>query len=171
MRAPLRRLGLALFAASAAAGAQPQGRDESLRSWLAARFQADHAEDPHARYVAAFADLNGDGRPEALLYLVSSAYCGSGGCSLFILTPAGHGWRRVADMTIVNPPVRLLGSAHHGWRDLAVTVAGGGARAHEALIAFNGRAYPGNPSDAPALWRRAPGRGRIADGDRGRPVF
>lgn len=169
----MRRAGLLLagLAIAASAGAQPVSRDQALHSYLAGRFQADRADAPDARYVAAFADLNGDGRPEALVYLLGSSFCGTGGCNLLILTPAGRGWRAVTEMTIVNAPVRLLTSAHRGWRDLAVTVAGGGARAHEVLIAFNGRTYPANPSLAPALRRHVPGHVLIADADRGRPLF
>ena len=152
-------------------GAQPGARDSALRDYLQARFRANLAGDPDARYAAAWADLNGDGRPEAIVYLLSGQYCGTGGCNLMVFTPAGRCWRQVADVTIANPPIRLLNSASHGWRDLAVTVAGGGARTHEALLAFNGRSYPGNPSMAPALRQRVPGRLLIADEDRGRPLF
>jgi len=153
--------------------AQPASGDDGVRAYLQERFHADRAEDRDARYVIARADLNGDGRPEALVYLLSSAYCGTGGCNLLILTPAGRSWRKVAELTIVNPPIRLLGSASHGWRDLAVRVAGGGSRAHEALLTFNGRSYPANPSMPPAraLRRAVPGRVLISDGDRGRPLF
>lgn len=153
--------------------AQPASNDGGLRAYLQARFRADRVEDRDARYVVARADLNGDGRPEALVYLLSSAYCGTGGCNLLILTPAGRSWRKVAEMTIVNPPVRLLSSVSHGWRDLAVRLTGGGTRAHEALLAFNGRTYPGNPSMPPAraMRRHMPGRVLIADGDRGQPLF
>jgi hypothetical protein len=173
----MRRAGLLLaclaFCSAGALPAQPASGEDGLRAYLRARFHADGTEDRDARYVVAQADLNGDGRPEALVYLLSSFYCGTGGCNLLILTPGGHAWRKVAEMTIVNPPIRLLNSASHGWRDLAVTVAGGGARAHEALLAFDGRSYPANPSVPPAraLRRPMPGRLLIADRERGRPPF
>jgi hypothetical protein len=174
----MRRAGLLLACLAFCSGAaplrdQPPSRDQALHAYLQARFRADHAGDPGARYVAAWGDLNGDGRPEVLVYLISGAYCGSGGCRLLVLAQAGRSWRAVADMSITNPPIRLLGSTSHGWRDLAVTVAGGGARAHEALLAFNGRAYPDNPSVPPAraLRRSVPGRLLISEGERGRPLF
>jgi hypothetical protein len=170
-RAALLLACLAFCAGAVPPGVQPGARDGALRDYLQARFRGDLAGDPDARYVAAWADLNGDGRPEAIVYLVSGHVCGTGGCSLMVLTPAGRSWRQVADVTIANPPIRLLSSASHGWRDLAVTVAGGGARTHAARLSFNGRSYPGNPSMAPALRRRVPGRVLIADEDRGRPLF
>jgi hypothetical protein len=166
--------GLALCGLGSGLRAQPSDDVRSERDLVRGQFAADRqSEDRDARIVTAWADLNGDGRPEAIVYVLAGAYCGTGGCALLVLTRAGHRWRKVADMTIVNPPVRLLATSSHGWRDLAVTVAGGGARAHEALIAFNGRAYPSNPSMPPArtLRRRVPGRVLIFDGDRGQPLF
>ena len=157
----------------AALRAQPPAQEPSLRAFLQARFHDAHADSPDTRIVTAWADLGGDRRPEALIYVISGDFCGSGGCNLMIFTPAGRSWRQVADISIANPPIRLLATSRHGWRDIAVTVAGGGARTHEALLAFNGRAYPGNPSVPPAraLRRAVPGRVLISDGDRGRPLF
>jgi hypothetical protein len=171
MRAGLVLACLALCSAGAALSARPSD-DASLRAHLQARFHEDRANYPDMRYVSAWADLDRDGRPEAIVYLLSGATCGTGGCNLMILTPAGRGWRQVADISIVNPPVRLLATSSHGWRDLAVTVAGGGARAHEALLRFGGRTYPGNPSVPPArvLRRAVPGPVLIADGERGHPL-
>jgi len=151
--------------------AQPSADDRSLHTYLQARFHEDRETWPDTRYVAAWADLDGDRRPEALVYLISGDFCGSGGCNLMIFTLEGRSWRQVADMTVTNPPIRLLATSSHGWRDLAVTVAGGGARAHEALIAFNGRSYPRNPSMGRTLRRGVPGRVLISDGDQGRPLF
>ena len=37
---------------------------------------------PDSRYVVAWADLDGDRRDEAIVYLLSRDYCGTGGCSL-----------------------------------------------------------------------------------------
>ena len=51
---------------------------------------------------------NGDGRDEALVSLQSGLFCGSGGCALYIYTPAGASGAQVAELTIVNAPVRLL---------------------------------------------------------------
>ena len=162
---------LAFCTAGAALRAQPSSNDQSLRAFLQTRFQEDRANYPDTRYVSAWADLNGDGRPEAFVYLISGAYCGSGGCNLMIFTPAGRSWRAVADMSVTNPPIRVLDSRTRGWNDISVLVAGGGSRGYTALLAFNGTSYPDNPSVARALRRAVPGRVLISDGDRGRPLF
>ena len=163
---------LAFCSAAAPLRAQPSG-DRSLREYLQARFQEDRAAYPDTRYVSAWADLNGDGRPEAFVYLLSGAYCGSGGCNLMIFTPEGRSWREVADMSVTNPPIRVLDSHTRGWNDIAVFVAGGGSRGYMALLTFNGRSYPDNPTVAPARRLRSAARSRvlIRDEDRGRPLF
>jgi hypothetical protein len=126
--------------------AQTLNRDEeSIRKLLQSR---DH--DTTTQYVAAFRDLNGDGKPEAIVYLIGKSWCGSGGCNLFILQKAGASWKIVTRMTVTNPPIRMLNTTSNGWRSLAVWVHGGG---YEAELRFNGKTYPRNPSVPPA--RRA----------------
>ena len=130
--------GLAMIAAGAGLRAQMPSPDQSLRAFLQARFQQDRQSYPDTRVVTAWADLNGDGRLEAFVYLISGGSCGTGGCNLMIFTPAGRSWRAVADMSIVNPPIRLLATSSHGWRDIAVMVAGGGSRSHDRNVGVLG---------------------------------
>lgn len=153
------------------AGAQGS-RDDALRAFLRTTFADARAEWPETAYVSAFADLNGDGRDEALVSLYSGLFCGSGGCALYIYTPAGESWREIAELTIVNAPVRLLDTRSHGWRDLAVQVRGGGTEIpYEARIRFDGRTYASNPSLAPSVRGRVRGRILITDDAEGRPLF
>jgi len=147
-------------------------RDEALRLFLQSTFATARAEWPDTSYVSAFADLNGDGRDEALVSLQSGLFCGSGGCALYIYTSAGASWREVAELTIVNAPVRLLNTRTRGWRDLAVHVRGGGMDIpYEARIRFDGRTYASNPSMAPRIRGRAPGRVLISDDSESRRLF
>jgi hypothetical protein len=160
-----------LLAWPAAAAAQIP-RQDALRAYLQTTFADARAEWPDTAYTAAFADLNGDGRDEALVSLQSGLFCGSGGCALYILTPAGGSWRQVAELTIVNAPVRLLSTRNRGWRDLAVLVRGGGIDIpREARIRFDGRTYASNPSLAPRLRRGTPGRVLIGDRSERRRLF
>ncbi|MEA3012936.1 MAG: hypothetical protein QOD42_1481 [Sphingomonadales bacterium] len=153
------------------AAAQPS-RDQALRTFLQTSFAEARADYGETSYVAAFADLNGDGRDEALVSLQSGMFCGSGGCALYIYTPAGASWREVAELTIVNAPVRLLSTRSRGWRDLAVMVRGGGIHIpHEARIRFDGRTYASNPSLAPRLRRGTPGRVLIGEPQASRRLF
>jgi hypothetical protein len=103
------------------------------------------------RYRSASADLNGDGRHELIVYAEQPSQCGSGGCNLYVLSPQGRSYRVVTRMTVVRPPIRLLATASHGWRDLGVRVAGGGVRQGYAVrLRFDGRSYPRNPTVLPA---------------------
>jgi hypothetical protein len=165
-------LALALTLAASPLVAQPQTPERSLHDFLQTSFAEARADYPDSTYVAAFADLNGDGREEAIVSLYSGMFCGSGGCALYIYTPAGASWREVAELTIVNAPVRMLATRSRGWRDLAVVVRGGGMdRPHEAWIRFNGRTYASNPSLAPRVRGHVAGRVLIRDEDHGRTLF
>lgn len=162
-------LACAFLPGQAGAQAQPQP-EASLRSYLQRQLGEDGRD---ARYASAFADLNGDRRPEAIVYLMSGTLCGTGGCVLLVLTPHEQSWRQVGHLTVVNPPVRLLATQSHGWRDLGVHVAGGGARARDVRVTFSGRAYASNPSVLPThrVGRPTSSRTLIIDDDPGRPLF
>lgn len=100
-------------------------------------------------YALAWQDLDGDGADEAIVYLTGPYFCGSGGCSLLVLTKAGAMWREVGKVSTVRTPIAVLATRSHGWRDLAVKVAGGGGPVGTVLLRFDGAAYPGNASLAP----------------------
>ena len=120
------------------------------------------------RYSVALADLNSDGRPEALIYAMSTTesdsgpdLCGSGGCELDVLVLSKTGYRHVSTISVTRPPIRVLQTVSHGWRDIGVLVAGGGIlRGYEARLRFNGTTYPLNPTVPPAT-RLAGATGKV----------
>jgi len=143
--------------------------EESIRKLFQAR-----DNDKSTRYLAVFRDLNGDGAPEAIVYLMGRQWCGSGGCHLFILQKSGGSWKTVTSMTITNPPIRVLDRKWNGWHSLGVRVQGGGIQpGYEAELRFNGRTYPKNPSVPPA--RRVAGdlAGEVVikDADNPKPLW
>ena len=115
-------------------------------------------------YKRTDADLNGDGRKESFIYITDPNYCGSGGCTLVILSRAKRGYRVVMHSTVTKLPIRLLTTSSHGWRDIGVTVQGGGIiHSYEARLRYNGRQYPSNPTVSPAFpLRRSSGKTLIA---------
>jgi hypothetical protein len=133
-----------LLGTNCVAGAQVQptsGEEASLKAFL-----QNWDTDKTTRYVAAFRDLNGDGKPEAIVYLLGK-WCGSGGCTTLILTPDGGSWRIVTKITVVQLPIRVLANKTNGWDDIGVWVQGGGIQmGHEAELRFDGKSYPRNPS-------------------------
>lgn len=124
------------------------GTDSDVRDWVAAR---THTTFVPSELKIASADLDGDGRRDALVYLLAPAFCGSGGCTMYILENRGRAYRMVGHTTITQLPIRVLERRTNGWRDIGVMVSGGGVReSYEALLRFNGKAYPSNPSLQPA---------------------
>lgn len=163
-RDPALALLLAVAAAGCSAADPPssgeQGADGELLALLRHRFSSgNHERDASGRYSLAMADLDADGVPEALVYVSGERWCGSGGCHLIVLDREGRSWREVTSLTITWPPIRLLETRTNGWRDIGVSVSGGGIRPrYEALLRFDGRSYPSNPSVSPA--QPAPPRAR-----------
>lgn len=97
--------------------------------------------DADTGYRAALVDLNGDGRREAVV-LMTGDWCGSGGCSLWVLTPRGRSWRMVTQATVMNPPIRVLPSRNHGWSELSAMVDDGAGPDYEVRLSVNGRLNP-----------------------------
>ena len=125
-----------------------------LQGFLSNRYQRVHLEGyppMHVAYHVAAADLNGDHVDELLVYIGSEHFCGSGGCNLLILERGGEFFRVVTAMSITRPPIRALDTRSNGWRNLSVTVGGGGILPwYVAELAYDGRRYPSNPSMPPA---------------------
>ncbi|HET9342780.1 MAG TPA: hypothetical protein VFO25_07700 [Candidatus Eremiobacteraceae bacterium] len=102
------------------------------------------------KFIVAFPRLE-DGASTALVYLIGSGYCGSGGCMLFVMVKDGDHWRMMSRTTITRPPIYMLRQTSHGWHDIAVLVCGGGIiNCYESEIPFDGRTYALNPSVPPA---------------------
>ena len=115
-----------------------------------------------ASYRRADTDLNGDGRSETFVYVTDPNYCGSGGCTIVVLSPQRRSYRIVLRSTVTQLPIRLLRTSTRGWRDIGVTVAGGGiTQAYLARLRFNGRRYPNNPTVPPAVPLRRPSGRRL----------
>lgn len=149
--------------------------DGRLRRFLR-RFEekAISVDEQRTRYAAASADLNDDGSPDVIVYLIGRSKCGSGGCTALILTPQGSSYKVVTRITIAQLPIRVLSTRTNGWRDLSVRVRGGGIQpGYESMLKFDGRKYPGNPSVPPALRlrRRVDGIVVIPSKAEGTPLY
>ena len=95
-------------------------------------------------------DLNDDGKKEILVGLTGSYFCGSGGCTQYILDNQGN---VISKFTVANNPVVIDTHKSNGWKDLII-YSGGKNR----LVKFNGKKYPSNPSMQPEL-KMIPGDG------------
>jgi hypothetical protein len=119
---------------------------QSLKAFLQ-RYDADLKD----QFVAGFSDLNGDGKPEAIVYVTSNGWCGSGGCTTLVLIRDADSWRLLTKITATRPPIRVLTNTSNGWRNIGIWVQGGGIQpGYEAELQFDGKTYPANPSLTPA---------------------
>lgn len=91
-------------------------------------------------------DLNGDGNKEYLVGFKNSYFCGTGGCTYYLLHNEGS---VITIFTVADAPFIALISKTNGWRDLLVN-SDGSLR----LLKFDGKTYPGNPSVAPKFTER-----------------
>jgi hypothetical protein len=146
-------------------GSMPSKTDYSLREALQSYLRSPLGDDKTTRYSVGYVDLNGDGEPEAIVYVTGETWCGSGGCPTLILARVGTSYRVITRIYITRPPIRVLNVRSHGWRIISVLVAGGGIQtAYEAELSFNGKSYPINPSTVAT--KRSPGQleGRVVIG-------
>ncbi len=126
---------------------------QTAEEWIKANYQDAVTSDlGKLQYATAEADLDGDGTPEVLAYLGGPMFCGTGGCNLVVLKRAkqadgSEGFRKMGETSVVQLPVGVLASRTRGWRDIGVTVSGGGMAEGIARLRFNGKAYPQNASD------------------------
>jgi len=142
-----------------------------LNQWVEARVGrfGESVADSQTRYMTSLVDLNGDGRPEALIYVTGPDWCGTGGCVLLVLKRDGASWQVVNWTPAVRPPIRVLDSKTHGWRDLGIQRAGGGIKAaYEEVRGFNGIKYSAKQSVKPRNAAAMPGVVAIDDHSEGR---
>ena len=90
------------------------------------------------KYLYDQVDLNGDGNMEILIGLNGSNFCGSGGCTVYLLTHQGD---VITRFTVVDYPVYVATESTKGWKNLVLT-----SGRKDRLVQFDGEKYPSNPS-------------------------
>ncbi|GMQ25295.1 hypothetical protein Aoki45_19770 [Algoriphagus sp. oki45] len=83
-------------------------------------------------------DLNGDGDQEILVGMTGPFFCGSGGCTVLLLTSHGD---VITRFSVVKYPAYLDDESSNGWKNL-ILYSGGANR----VAQFDGTSYPANPS-------------------------
>jgi hypothetical protein len=96
------------------------------------------------QFEVAGADLNGDGKTEALVLFSGQDWCVQTGCSLVVFQEEATGYKAVSHITRARPPVLVGPDSNFGWRDLMVNTGGGGAPVRIVRLGFNGKGYPIN---------------------------
>jgi hypothetical protein len=86
-------------------------------------------------------DLDKDGRNEYMVALYTPMYCGTGGCSAYLLNADGSMNSR---FTVVEFPIYVAATATEGWQDLIMY-----SGRENRLVKRKGGKYPSNPSTLP----------------------
>lgn len=93
-------------------------------------------------------DLNSDSIPEYFVYAYGPMLSGSGGGSALILN---SNYKEISRFTLVQTPIIINNHRTKNWKDIIMTVSGGGATPATAIMKFDGKTYPSNPSLQPTL--------------------
>lgn len=93
-------------------------------------------------------DLNDDYIPEYFVYAYGPMLSGSGGASALILS---DNYKEISRFTLVQTPITISKHKTKNWKDIVMTVSGGGATPSTVVMKFDGETYPSNPSLQPPL--------------------
>lgn len=88
-------------------------------------------------------DLNEDEKKEIFVGLIGSYFCGTGGCTQYILDNKGI---VITKFTVSDYPIVIDSNKSNGWRNLFIPSGG-----KNRILKFNGKSYPSNPSLEPEL--------------------
>jgi len=106
-------------------------------------YVAREGESKTTEYTAALVDLRDDGIREAIVYLSSDGWCGTGGCTMLILAPEGASYRIISKIPAVRLPIWLFAAKTNGWHDIGVVGRkSGNEPLYEAVLSFDGKSYP-----------------------------
>ncbi len=120
---------------------------EKVRRFLHETFKSDldkNVLDSASRKFCFFEfDLNEDGAREVFVGLSGPYFCGTGGCTLFLLNNAGQ---LINKFTVAGMPVIIGKNKTKGWTDLIIY-----SNRKDRVVQFDGKQYPSNPSLQPVL--------------------
>lgn len=153
---------------------EPSPNQEQRLMAFLQKYLGDRGQEAETRYSSVLVDLMDDGAKEAIVYVSGPGWCGSGGCVMLILAPEDASYRVITKTTITRLPIRVLETKSNGWHDISVVVAGGGIRsAHEAILSFDGKTFPINPTVPPARPSDGKAQGKIviSVAAEGRPLY
>jgi hypothetical protein len=161
----------------------PSTAQDSLKTFLRGYLRTfPGGDDPTTRYSAAFVDLNGDGKPEVIVHVSGRDWCGTGGCTTFILARKDASYRVIGWIPATRTPIRVLASTSHGWRNISAWVRGDAVvqddtviphRVYEAELRFDGTRYHWRPDDPfnPPLVGKVAGEVVISGSDAGTLLY
>lgn len=91
-------------------------------------------------YYSKFVDLNGDGKREAVAYVVGPTGCADG-CDLYVFRRDGDRYEAVSRIPTSSAPLYQLDHRDHGWHDLLVTTLGDAGGSDRQRMQYAGGGY------------------------------
>lgn len=122
----------------------------TLKDQFKADLDKDLIDSISRKFIFFEYDLNEDGKKEIFVGLIGTYFCGSGGCTQYLLDNEGN---VITKFTVAGYPVVIDNNKTNGWKDLFIQ-SGGKTR----IVKFDGKKYPSNPSTLTAL-KSLPGDG------------
>lgn len=116
-------------------------------------FLKDSGAPVASRYDFRRYDLDGDGMRDALALFKSpyGYWCGLHGCTLLVMRAVSADTFEIAStIQPVREPLYVGSGETNGWKDIIVHVSGRWSETKDVALHFDGKTYPGNPSDLPA---------------------
>ncbi|MBC2851222.1 hypothetical protein H5J22_07350 [Cetobacterium sp. 8H] len=120
-------------------------RNIEVEESLIREFSLVRGED-RVNYFYNNIDLDGDKKPEIIVYAYGPMLGGSGGYSGLVLKERSEGYDTVSKFTNLRPPIIVSNKTTKGWKDIILEVSGGGAPSGKVVMKFNGKKYPLNPT-------------------------
>lgn len=115
----------------------------TLKSMFKTDIERNSIDSISRKFIFFEYDLNDDSKKEIFVGLTGSFFCGSGGCTFFILDNQGN---ELSKFTVSDYPIVIDNKSTNGWKDLLIQSNG---KFH--TVKYDGKKYPSNPSVQPLL--------------------
>src|SRR5262249_54138736 len=120
-------------------------RDPSLEKALRLNgWCSGEDEETTVKYAYNKVDLNGDGKPELVVFVYGPSACGSGGCHAKIAKLEGNRYKIIGSQTLVQNPIVVTNKTTRGWKDIVFS-----SRYGYFLCRWNGTNYPNGQNKVP----------------------
>lgn len=131
-----------------ATASSPHGLTEAHLRAAIGTYIADQKGPTHSQYEYSIADLNGDGRRDALVMfnLPYGYWCGWGGCTMAVFDGSGDSFALMSEIRNVRGPVIVTQHGTNGWKDIAVRVSGTRMSDKTVVLQHENGTYPENPA-------------------------
>lgn len=143
-------IGMNLFGSEMKSLKSESVRDREIEESLIREFDLKRGEDK-INYMYNRVDLNGDGKNEVIVYAYGPMIGGTGGDSGLVLKERSEGYDTISKFSQLRIPIVISDKKTKGWKDIILSVSGGGAESGMVEMKFNGKKYPSNPTVLPLI--------------------